>query len=107
MAELHARIYVPGEKIFRVDETGDSLYLIQNGSVDIVGRNNEIIATLVEGTIFGEMAMLLNQPRTASAIANTFCDIYVLKREAFDRVVQFHPDFAKHLKDVVEARSAA
>lgn len=107
MAELHARVYVPGEKIFRVDEKGDSLYLIQSGSVEIVGKNNVSIATLQEGTIFGEMAMILNQPRSATAIANSFCDIYVLKREAFDRVVQFHPEFAKHLKEVAQARSAA
>jgi hypothetical protein len=107
MAELQSRVYVPGEKIFRVDEKGDALYLVQSGSVEIVGRNNETIATLHEGTIFGEMAMLLNQPRNATAVANTFCDIYVLKREAFDRVVEFHPDFAKHLKDVVAARTAA
>ena len=104
MGELKPRVFVPGEKIFKVDEHGDALYFIQSGSVDIVGRDGSLIATLADGSVFGEMALISEKPRTATAVAQTFCDAYSLRRDAFDRVMTAYPEFAKNIESVVKAR---
>lgn len=105
MNELEPRIYVPGERIFRAGDSGDSLYLIQSGQVDILTRDHEQIARLGEGSFFGEMALLSDQPRSATAKANSFCDIYILHRAAFERVTAAYPEFKLHLQEVLEERS--
>lgn len=107
MNELEPRIYVPGERIFRIDEPGDALYFVHSGSVEILSRENAVIAHLGEGAFFGEMALISEKPRNATVRATTFCDIYVLQRESFDRVTKAYPHFLEHLSDIVNKRQAA
>lgn len=107
MSELKPKVFVPGEKIFKVDEHGDTLYFIQHGSVDVVGRDGQMIATLGEGAFFGEMALISDRPRTATVKAGSFCDVYVLHREAFDRVTGAYPEFRHHIEEVMKERSSA
>ncbi|MCC6277760.1 MAG: cyclic nucleotide-binding domain-containing protein [Oligoflexia bacterium] len=107
MNELEPHIFVPGEKIFRVDEKGDALYFIQSGEVEIVLRDGKKVATLGEGAFFGEMALVSEQPRSATAKANTFCDVYKLQRDAFERVTKLYPEFRHHVEEVVQKRKSA
>ena len=107
MNELEPRIFVPGERIFRIDEPGDALYLIHSGEVDILTRENSKIVSLSEGAFFGEMALLTNQNRMATAKASSFCDVYLLHREAFERVTNAYPEFKSHLEHVVASRRAS
>ncbi|MES2965631.1 MAG: cyclic nucleotide-binding domain-containing protein [Bdellovibrionota bacterium] len=107
MNELEPRIFVPGEKVFKVDEHGDSLYFIQSGSVEIVTRDGNVVATLGDGSFFGEMALVSEKPRTATVRATTFCDAYLLHRDAFDRVSTSYPEFRKHLEEVMNDRKAS
>ncbi|MEZ0391651.1 MAG: cyclic nucleotide-binding domain-containing protein [Pseudobdellovibrionaceae bacterium] len=107
MSELKPRIFIPDEKIFKVDEKGDALYFIQNGHVDILDRQGKKIVTLGEGAFFGEMALISDRPRTATAKAHTFCDIYTLDRQAFDRVTTAYPEFRTHVEDVMKDRKAS
>jgi hypothetical protein len=104
MNELKPRIYVPGERVFRVDETGDAMYFIHSGKVQILSRENKLIAELPEGAYFGEMALLSSKPRSATARATEFCDIYVLSRSSFERVVSAYPEFGAHLEQTMRER---
>ncbi len=107
MNELEPRIFVPGEKIFRINERGHALYLIHQGQVEILTGDNDIIATLGEGAFFGEMALISERPRSATARASTFCDAYVLERDAFEKVTTAYPEFRMHLERVVKERQAS
>lgn len=107
MNELEPRVFVPGEKVFKVDDHGDSLYFIQSGAVEIVTRDGNVVATLGDGSFFGEMALVSEKPRTATVRATTFCDAYLLHKEAFDRVSTAYPEFRKHLVEVMENRKTA
>lgn len=107
MSELVPRIFVPGEKIFRVDDPGDELYFIQSGDVEILQGDGSLIAVLGEGTCFGEMALISDRPRRATARAVTFCDTYSLSREAFIKVTTAYPSFLRHLEEVMRQRQAS
>ncbi|RMH65646.1 MAG: cyclic nucleotide-binding domain-containing protein [Calditrichaeota bacterium] len=69
---LHRRLYKAGEVIFRENEPGVGMYIIEQGKVNItVGRDNKLLVLLSNGDFFGEMALILSGKRTASAIAQT------------------------------------
>jgi hypothetical protein len=107
MNELEPRIFVPGEKIFRADEPGDALYFIQSGSVEILDRQGQALAALHEGAFFGEMALLEDKPRSATARATGFCDVYLLHKNSFERVIEAYPEFRHHMEEVMRSRTDA
>lgn len=98
MDQLEPRIYVPGERIFRIDEPGDCLYFIQSGQVDIIGRDNQVLIRLSDGAFFGEIALLTDKPRSATAKAVGYCDLFLLHRQAFHHVANAYPEFKMHLE---------
>lgn len=107
MNQLQPRVFVPGERIFRIDEVGDALYFIHAGQVEVVARDHGVIARLGEGAFFGEMALISDKPRNATVRAASFCDIYVLQRQSFERVVAAYPNFRSHLEEIVQSRLTA
>ncbi len=76
----------PGEVIIEQADVGDAFYVIRSGQVDVV-KDGEAMATLGPGSHFGEIALLMDVPRTASVIARTPVKVFRLDREGFDRVV--------------------
>ena len=84
------RIYNDGEMIFSEYEKGEELYVIQSGKVKITKIINDqelLIAVLNPGDIFGEMAILDNEPRTAGAIAFGEVKLLAVNKINFERVV--------------------
>jgi hypothetical protein len=106
MCELKPRIFVPGERIFKIGDIGDSLYFIQSGQVDIISIDGNKLATLGEGSFFGEMALLSDSPRSATAVASEYCDIFALHRKSFEQVTKSYPEFRNHIEEVMIKRSA-
>lgn len=76
---IHRRKYKAGEPVFRMGDPGLGMYIIIEGSVDIVEENEnmepKILASLSDGAFFGDLALLDEAPRSASAIAKTECDV--------------------------------
>lgn len=71
---LHKRTYQRQELIFRQGDPGLGMYIIERGSVEIVsGPANTLLAELHEGEFFGELALLDDSPRSASATAKEEC----------------------------------
>jgi CRP/FNR family transcriptional regulator len=94
------RSYKDDSMIFCENEPGNELYIIQQGKVKItkIMNNNEVLlAVLNAGDIFGEMALLENKPRSASAI--TFGDVQLLaiNKANFETMVQAQPQLATKL----------
>ena len=68
---LHRRTYKDEEIIFNESEPGVGMYIIEKGKVNIcVGKKSKLLALLSDGDFFGEMALLLESPRTATAISD-------------------------------------
>lgn len=67
---LHRRTYKTDEIIFNENEPGVGMYIIESGKVHItLGKENKLLVLLSRGDFFGEMALILEGQRTASAIA--------------------------------------
>jgi CRP-like cAMP-binding protein/Zn-dependent protease len=75
-----------GQAIVRQGEQGDSFYAVSSGQFDIV-VDDERKQTIGPGSYFGEIALLLDVPRTASVIARTPARVFRLDRDGFDRLL--------------------
>jgi CRP-like cAMP-binding protein len=80
-----------GDMIFREGDAGDSFYLIVSGSVRIStiipGVGEEALTILREGEYFGEMALIDDVPRSASAIANDDTILLLIGRDDFRKLL--------------------
>ncbi len=102
IALLRTRRYRRGETIFHQGDAGDSLHVIESGAVKIVlpspeGEEEAIIATLGPGDFFGELALLDGAERSATAIAHEATVTHVLRRDAFEALVDSEPDLRRAL----------
>lgn len=61
-------------------------------------------ATLRDGDFFGEIALLLGKPRSASVRAKEYCDLYVFDKDSFTQIIADHQDFAAHIEAMVKER---
>lgn len=74
---LHKRSYEAGEHVFRQGEPGMGMYIIEHGEVTILTEHtSHVLAELGEGEFFGELSLLDESPRSATAIAKTRCSIF-------------------------------
>ncbi|MCR5046322.1 MAG: cyclic nucleotide-binding domain-containing protein [Treponema sp.] len=88
--EEMTRKYPKGTMIFCENQSGADMFIIQSGEVSIskVVEGNEVtLAVLKKGDMFGEMALLENKPRSATAIAHEECVLMVVNRKNFDMMV--------------------
>ncbi len=100
MFERFAVTFQKGDIIFCEFEPGDNFYLIQEGSVQIVkimGNIEKIIDILYPGEIFGEMAILEEAPRSATAIANEKIKALEFNRQNFEVLMMGNPQIALKL----------
>jgi len=101
-SSLRVRRYRKNEIIFHQGDPGDSLYIIESGSVKIVlpspeGEEGAIIATLMRGDFFGELALLDGAPHSATAVAIESTEALVLRRDRFEDLVETQPQLRKAL----------
>ena len=85
-----------GQVVFREGDDGVEMYIIESGSIDIVrsSRGAEPLATLGPGDFFGEMAILEDQPRFATAIARAPTKLLRIDRAAFPGVIAGNVEIA-------------
>ena len=102
--------YRQGERLFEKGDEGDAAYVILDGAVDVLipTDSGEIsVAVLGSKEIFGEMAVLLDQPRTTAIAARTDLKVLLLDRQAFFNMLSEFPDVAIELIKVIGARLEA
>ncbi len=104
---LERRVFAPGDRIFREGDQGDAAYIVQKGEVEIVRKVNEtdkILATIGEGGIFGEMALIDNQPRMAAARAGAVTTTLILvSRRMFEHKLSKTDPFIRGLLKIIAA----
>lgn len=87
---LHRREYSRDELIFRQGERGLGMYIVKQGTVAIIsGPDNQQLTELKDGEFFGEMALLDDSARSATAIARTDCSVFgFFQPDMFDLIAR-------------------
>ena len=86
-----------GEYVFREGELGTEMYIINEGKVEIlnqVGDEEQVLAVLEKGDFFGEMSVLEDLPRAASARAATDVRLLQINGSTFDQLLRGNPEIA-------------
>jgi len=102
-----ARTFQAGEMIFSEFEPGDAFYLIQSGRVElvkIIGDIEKTLDILQPSEMFGEMALLENSPRSATAIALDTVKVLEFNRQNFEILMLGNPKIALNLLKVFTKR---
>jgi CRP/FNR family transcriptional regulator, cyclic AMP receptor protein len=95
--------YPAGTILFQEGDPGEHTYVIKSGKVELK-HGDTILETIEEGAIFGEMALLDGEKRSATAIAVTDCQLVPIDQRRFRFLVQQTPFFAQHVMKVMAAR---
>jgi CRP-like cAMP-binding protein len=90
-----------GAKIFEEGDKGDKFYLILDGAIRISrfvpGMGEEALAVLRPGAYFGEMSLIDDEPRSATALAHERCRLFVVKRRDLEDLLFVDRDLAYEL----------
>ncbi|HNR87048.1 MAG TPA: Crp/Fnr family transcriptional regulator [Spirochaetota bacterium] len=100
------RNYRDNVMVFCENEPGQELYIIQAGKVKItkIVDDEVLLAVLKAGDIFGEMALLDNKPRSASAISFGDVTLFAINKANFEGMVQAQPQMATRLIQLLSER---
>lgn len=102
------RAYAPGETIFEQGESGHEAFVVESGRVRIVSENNEEIAQLGAGEIFGEMALFSRATRMAGATAIEPTQLRAISRAHIEERLEATDPLLRHvLSSVMERLRAA
>lgn len=95
----------PNERIIKIGEIGNEMFILAHGSVDIILESGEKVATLHDGQIFGEIALLKETKRSADVQSKVYCDIYKLTAENFTKITKKYPILLKNIENTTKRRS--
>lgn len=110
---MYSRKYEADEIICPEHELGKALFIIMSGEVIITRqsgmlREDKIICRLKSGDFFGEMALLEEKPRSATAKAATDCELYIIYKANFDGMIEKDPKIGlmviKNISVILSAR---
>lgn len=97
------RLLEAGEPLFFEHKSGDEMYVVIRGRIDIVTYGKEL-EQVGPGGMLGEMALIDEGPRSAAAIAAERSEVAVIPRALFLTLVRDEPGFALHVMRVLAAR---
>jgi CRP/FNR family transcriptional regulator/CRP/FNR family cyclic AMP-dependent transcriptional regulator len=105
---VRRRKFARGDLIFQKDDPGQSLFIIESGSVRIYVPGTQgadlTLAVMGPGDFFGDMSLLDGRPRSASAAAATDSVLLSLERSEFTSVMRSRPDAALSILAVIASR---
>jgi CRP-like cAMP-binding protein len=104
--------HVPaGERVYRIGEAGDAMYLIESGEIELTAENAtgvvEEIGRIGSGSHFGELSLLTGQIRTEDATATRNSNLWVLYKSDLDALSTQYPAIGKALSQGVASRLAS
>ena len=106
---MKTKIYKKYDFIFNEGTYGDSAYMIDFGKVGIISETKQndkrkLLATLKKDDIFGEMGLIDNKVRTATAIALEDTQVSVISKKTFDYLLKNDPFALRPLLKVLSHR---
>src|SRR5271168_5213751 len=102
-SDPNAEKYSAGQTVFHEGERGDHMFAVVKGSIDLV-INGKVVETVEAGGVFGEMALVEEQPRVATAVVKADAEIVRIDRKRFLFLVQQTPYFSLQLMAIMATR---
>lgn len=111
-SEVRMRSVRPAHVLVRAGDLGDSMFLVAEGTLRVLGitgegRESVELATLQPGDVVGERSLLTGEPRNASVLAVTECIVLEVTREALQHLLDREPDLLGLLELTVTERELA
>ncbi len=111
----YERTYQPGEYMFEINQPGAAMFVIEDGEVDVVRPTSSgelfVLAILKKGEFLGELALLDNSPRSASALVRKPTKALAIFREDLEDLLKTRPELGgkimKKLAEVIGMRLKA
>jgi CRP-like cAMP-binding protein len=109
---IHERTFQPDEVIFKRQAPGEAMYVILSGKVEIVlglrDGNKQVLAELSEGDFFGELSLLDQEARSATAVATDYSTLLVFSQTDLLSLLERNPELGNkillNLARVISAR---
>jgi CRP-like cAMP-binding protein len=98
--------FADGGVVFIKGDPGDHAYVVASGRVEI-REGGRVIEVMEVGELFGEMALIDSEPRSASAVAVDRTELIVIDRQTFERLVREEQEFAVKVMRLMSRRLRA
>jgi voltage-gated potassium channel len=96
----------PNDMIIKVGDVGKEMFILAHGTVDIFVKPEERLATLHDGQIFGEIALIKEITRTANVQSQGYCDLYKLTSKKFNEIVEQYPILLANIEKITSRRNS-
>jgi small-conductance mechanosensitive channel/CRP-like cAMP-binding protein len=99
-----------GERIIRQGDAGDSMFILSHGTAEVLAEKEGRswpVATLSAGECFGEISLLTGEPRSATVIAKSDCEVVEIEKQTIGLLLREHPELADLLSETVVTRRSA
>jgi cAMP-dependent protein kinase regulator len=103
MAALKKRKVPAGMVVIKQGEPGDAFFMIAAGKVSVWDGAKQITSRY-EGEFFGESALVTDSPRSATVKAEKDCELYVLYKEDFNRILMHNANIAQAIRQATAQR---
>ena len=101
--ETDVRSYPSGHNFFAVGDTGDDMWVVLEGNVDISLRGR-VLETVGPGGVFGEMALIDHRERSADVVAKSEVKVAPIDQKRFVYLLRNHPFFAIEVMKIMTDR---
>lgn len=102
-SDTEAEKFPACQAVFREGERGDFMFAVVKGAVDII-IGGKVVETVEEGGVFGEMALVEDEPRVASAVVKADAELVRIDRKRFLFLVEQTPYFSLQLMAIIAER---
>ncbi len=102
-AQLKPRLVLPDEFVVRKGDTGDAMYFVSTGAVEVQVAGGEPVR-IGSGDFFGEIALVRETPRVADVRALGYCQVLALYARDFRRLMERNPDLRETIERVAAER---
>jgi CRP/FNR family cyclic AMP-dependent transcriptional regulator len=108
MYTKYVKEFKAGRTIFTEGDTGDEMYIIIEGAVEIrkstSASTTKTLIVLQKGDIFGEMSIIEDKPRSATAVTSVPTKLLCMNEDLFDSVLKKNNDFARKIIKMLAER---
>jgi len=104
LASLELEFIDPGSVIARDGERNQKLIFVIDGQLD-VQFEGELVDHFGPGDYFGNYSLILDEPRTASVVANSYCELMYLHKDSYEQIKQLYPEFVEVMKKAMSDNS--